>query len=294
MVLKKIILSIFVFLAIISTYASSPSIDQISAELESSRKNSGQAVVTTGETISGLSEDVSRLLLSAVDEKLSVDVDKLMYDENKEYWSKHYTSAKRQINPSSFAKFVFDSFVKEKNIKTITEFGCGDGRDSYFFASSGLEVTATDYAESAIAHNNKNNDLDNLQYCVMDVSDTMAMNTLKPTDAYYARFFLHALPQSVRDNFIHWLGSIPENAKIFLEFRTEKDPLKEKSDSFGHDVKRTTHFRRFESLESVRECLISRNLEVLFENESAGLSAVGEDDPVLARLVMVKKIPLLQ
>ena len=60
------------------TGASSPLIDQISAELEASRKNSGQEVVTAGETIPGLSEDVSKLLLSAVDEKPSVDVDSIL------------------------------------------------------------------------------------------------------------------------------------------------------------------------------------------------------------------------
>lgn len=217
-----------------------------------------------------------------------IDVDTLMSSENKQYWSKHYAASKRQTQQSSFAAFIFSNFIEEKGIKTITEFGCGDGRDSYYFAKGGLEVVATDYAESAIAINSELNDLSNLHFLVMDVSNTKAMNTLKPSDAYYARFFLHALPQFARDSFIEWLGSIPTDAKVFLEFRTEKDPLKEKSDSFSAAIKKTSHFRRFESLESVTSCFTAKNFEVLFENESAGLSAVGDDDPVLARLILRK------
>ncbi len=220
-----------------------------------------------------------------------IDIDGLMHHENKEYWSKHYAISIPHVVPSSFSTFVYANFIEGKGIKNITEFGCGDGRDSQFFSSNGLNVTATDYAESVITLNRERNAFGNLQYRVMDVSDTTAMNTLAPTDAYYARFFLHALPESARDQFIHWFGSVREDAIVFLEFRTEKDRIQDLSTSFSSTIKKTSHFRRFESLESVKRDFIAQNFTVMFEAESDGLSSVAGDNPVLARLVL-KKVQL--
>lgn len=51
--------------------------------------------------------------------------------------------------PSDFAKKALNVFQRE-SVRTVLELGCGQGRDSLFFARSDLRVTALDYAETAI------------------------------------------------------------------------------------------------------------------------------------------------
>lgn len=64
------------------------------------------------------------------------------YSENPPHWAVDLT-------PSLFAQ----EFVKEltdRKLESVLEIGCGNGRDSIFFARAGLDVTAIDVAPSAI------------------------------------------------------------------------------------------------------------------------------------------------
>lgn len=51
-------------------------------------------------------------------------------------------------NPSDFAVYCYD--IMKDRTKTILELGCGQGRDSLFFASKHIKVKALDYSCSAI------------------------------------------------------------------------------------------------------------------------------------------------
>jgi SAM-dependent methyltransferase len=52
-------------------------------------------------------------------------------------------------DPSKFALICYEEFVKHK-VQQVLELGCGQGRDSLFFASKGLEVYAIDSSKVAI------------------------------------------------------------------------------------------------------------------------------------------------
>ena len=65
-----------------------------------------------------------------------------------EYWKTKWD--KRGIEEANdFARRSF-SQIKDKNFKTLLDLGCGDGRDSLFFAGEGLNVTSVDFSESGI------------------------------------------------------------------------------------------------------------------------------------------------
>ncbi|MBD3254516.1 MAG: methyltransferase domain-containing protein, partial [Candidatus Lokiarchaeota archaeon] len=65
-----------------------------------------------------------------------------------EYWRTKWDN--RNIEEANnFAKRSF-SQIKNKKFKTLLDLGCGDGRDSLFFASKGLNVTSVDFSESGI------------------------------------------------------------------------------------------------------------------------------------------------
>jgi 2-polyprenyl-3-methyl-5-hydroxy-6-metoxy-1,4-benzoquinol methylase len=53
--------------------------------------------------------------------------------------------------PSNFALSCYNEYMKKKNhVKKILELGCGQGRDTLFFASKGIDVTALDFSSIAI------------------------------------------------------------------------------------------------------------------------------------------------
>src|SRR5882724_945756 len=65
-----------------------------------------------------------------------------------DYWKAKW-SAGRSESPNSFARRAY-RIIKAKKFKTLLDLGCGDGRDSVYFADKGLEVTALDFSESGI------------------------------------------------------------------------------------------------------------------------------------------------
>lgn len=66
-------------------------------------------------------------------------------------WDKKYAEDTSFFGdePSNFAVLCY-SIMKEKGLKRVLEIGCGQGRDSLFFASNGIEVKALDYSRLAI------------------------------------------------------------------------------------------------------------------------------------------------
>ncbi|HJU59864.1 MAG TPA: class I SAM-dependent methyltransferase [Nitrososphaeraceae archaeon] len=66
-------------------------------------------------------------------------------------WDKIYSNDSHFFGeePSNFALICYEEFVKHK-VKKILELGCGQGRDTLYFASKGLEVFAIDSSKIAI------------------------------------------------------------------------------------------------------------------------------------------------
>jgi SAM-dependent methyltransferase len=66
-------------------------------------------------------------------------------------WNKVYSNDSSFFGdqPSKFALIFYENFIKNK-IKKVLELGCGQGRDSLFFASKGLYVHAIDSSKVAI------------------------------------------------------------------------------------------------------------------------------------------------
>jgi SAM-dependent methyltransferase len=66
-------------------------------------------------------------------------------------WNKVYSNDSSFFGdqPSKFALIFYENFIKNK-VKKVLELGCGQGRDSLFFASKGLYVHAIDSSKVAI------------------------------------------------------------------------------------------------------------------------------------------------
>ena len=75
--------------------------------------------------------------------------------------------------PSNFALSCYNEYMKKKNdVKKILELGCGQGRDTLFFASKDIDVTALDYSSVAIdgliKHAKERNLLSNIHTSIFD------------------------------------------------------------------------------------------------------------------------------
>ena len=68
-----------------------------------------------------------------------------------EFWNKVYSSDDSFFGdePSSFALLCYKEFQKN-DVKRIVELGCGQGRDTFFFASQGIEVYTIDSSKVAV------------------------------------------------------------------------------------------------------------------------------------------------
>ena len=68
-----------------------------------------------------------------------------------EIWNKVYSSDASFFGdgPSNFGLDCYEEF-KRNRVKRILELGCGQGRDSIFFASNGIDVVAIDLSQIAV------------------------------------------------------------------------------------------------------------------------------------------------
>jgi SAM-dependent methyltransferase len=180
--------------------------------------------------------------------------------ENKKYWTNFYKSFNEK-NPSSFAIFC-DTYFNLKNT-LITDFGCGNGRDTIFFHNLGYKVWGVDeiIPKSKGYIFLKRDILDYLKHTDMGIIDGIA----------YCRFFFHAIDEKTEDII---LDNFKNNFQMVMaEFR---------SDAGSCDG---THYRRLINGNKFLKKLISRGFKILYFNESRGFSLYGKEDPLLIRVV---------
>ncbi|MDQ4073545.1 MAG: class I SAM-dependent methyltransferase [Thermoproteota archaeon] len=104
-------------------------------------------------------------------------------------WNKPYKSDSAFFGeePSRFALICFKD-MKANNVKRVLEIGAGHGRDSLFFASSGIEVYALDYSVTGMELLGKKAHEKGLKikFQVFD-----ARNPLPFPDAYFDSVYSH-------------------------------------------------------------------------------------------------------
>lgn len=64
-------------------------------------------------------------------------------------WNKNWAKWKENFKPSPFAQKAF-KLMKIRDMHDVLDLGCGKGRDSLYFASNGMNVTATDISDEAL------------------------------------------------------------------------------------------------------------------------------------------------
>lgn len=216
-------------------------------------------------------------------------------DERLSHWDSYYKRRGAPSIPSQFAVFVCDYLQPEQN---ILEFGCGDGRDSFFFASQGYRIIGLDASEQAIAlcrdklAQRKALPAQFQQLRIRADWTTQEIGTvaralknelgdaLQPT-AVYARFFLHAIIEEEELAFLKLVRELAPGGFCAVEFRTHRDFYLRKETS--------PHYRRYIDPLEFHGRAAQAGLEPVYFTEGFGFAKYKNDDAHVARFVLGKR-----
>jgi len=184
---------------------------------------------------------------------------------NKKHWDNFYKKGKAPAEPTEFAKFCLQYIPKNS---CIIDLGCGNGRDTYFFAkqkkimgAKGLDVST----------NNEWNRKANFQQG--DFKDELDFDVY---EVIYSRFFIHSI-----DTFsiTKLLQMFIKDQFLMAEFRVKGDKPKLYKD----------HKRNLVDSDWFIQLLIANNFEILYFNKGRGMAKYKNEDPLVIRVIAKKK-----
>lgn len=196
------------------------------------------------------------------------------------YRDDYYHKEKVPEDSSSYAKHVSEQL---KIGKSILEIGCGNGRDSKYFASNGYKVTSIDRSVEAI-NLCKKYESNNLIFYSGEINNIIDFKN-KKFDAVYCRFVLHAMPIDEETSMLmKSYDLLSDDGFIFIECRSINDQLFHKGDVVSPTERIYGHYRRFIIADEIKDKLESIGFTVTSLIEDSGMAVCGEDDPVVIRI----------
>lgn len=211
-----------------------------------------------------------------------------MVKSDNDYWNKFYEAVNDgdMVIPSLFAQYVLPYLSEDE---TLLELGCGNGRDSLFFAANGINVTAIDMSEIAV-NELLNKQIENKFRVRCDDFICSKYLTEKSYDAIYSRFTLHTVDEEHEDillkNVYHALNN---GGRFFIEVRSVKDDIFGLGENVGRNAyKYNNHYRRFIVLDELITKLTQLGFNVPYAEEKRGFAPFKSDDPIIIRVVAEK------
>lgn len=182
---------------------------------------------------------------------------------NENYWKKFYAKFKCK-EPSDFAKFCARRISKKQ---VIIDVGCGNMRDSKFFAAKKYTVVPVD--RMAVSP---------------DCNRSDAVEFLKKLDGYYknpaiyARFFLHAIEKEELQRFLKLVCD--KGFDFYAEARSDKD------ENIKQDK---SHKRNLINAHWLAQYLLSSNYDLVYFTEGKGMAKWKSEDPIVIRLIAKRR-----
>lgn len=204
---------------------------------------------------------------------------------NKAYWEGFYAKGVAPQESSTFAESVVSIIPKDG---PLLEFGCGNGRDAFYFAKHSIPVVAVDLCEISIGNLNKKVDRDgNPRFAAGDFTSLPTPFQDSNFATVYSRFTLHAIKAEEASRALGWAyNNLRPGGLLLIEVRSVLDPLCGQGTPVPgeRDAWMTTHYRRF-----VRKDELVAELERLgfaIENlvEADNLAVYKDDNPVVIRV----------
>jgi SAM-dependent methyltransferase len=206
------------------------------------------------------------------------------------YWDRYYGERSGYFSsplPSQFATFVMG---EAPSGALFLDVGCGNGRDSIFFAKFrhkviGVDISHIVVSQCLLTSHKAAVDADFIQYDVgaQGLGDRIRSHNFF-NDAsevvVYARFFLHAITEQQQAMFLESVRTLADGRSILLafEYRTDRDRALPK----GTD----DHYRRYiNSSELMFKCQ-SMGATVKYFVEGFGFAKHKSDDAHVGRVLL--------
>ena len=189
-------------------------------------------------------------------------------------WDKIYSddSAFFGEDPSDFAQKCY-SYFKKYGVKRILELGCGQGRDTIFFASNSFDVHAIDASKVAIENINQKLRQKNIS---LDLRHFKARQTLPYDSSYFDAVYSHMFyNMSFTDEELGFLFKeshrvLKNNGLLYFSVRSDKDVLYNKGKKIDNDIYEINGFQiRFFTKRQIQSFLENyfeiKNIEESYE-----------------------------
>jgi SAM-dependent methyltransferase len=201
------------------------------------------------------------------------------------YWDSYYSSRPSQVRPlpSQFATFVAGELEEPHR---VIEFGCGNGRDSVFFASYGHDVIGVDGSEAAIERCRGLASAlgEKATFVNSRIDDEALPERLGATEgplAIYARFFVHAITDHEELNFLQLAADLTASGDMLaVEYRTVRDQSGPKVTG--------AHYRRFVTPATFQARALGCGFDVAYAVEGFGFAKYRQDDAYVARAIFTR------
>src|SRR3989338_1961400 len=140
--------------------------------------------------------------------------------QSQQYWQKR-TERKEKRDPTEFAKQCAE-FLKNKSSKTLLDLGCGDGRDSIFFAKRGYEVTAADVSPIALQIVQKKIQEEKIKNIKQDLQNLQFPEN--SFDVIYAHLSLHYFLDEQTEQIFNMLyQTLKQDGFLFIKCKSTED-----------------------------------------------------------------------
>lgn len=209
---------------------------------------------------------------------------KYQKEEERKYWEAYYENHRLNSEPSLFAQFV-TPFIKDDT--RLLELGCGNGRDSIFFAKNNtIKVTALDQCQDQIDFLNSLGH-SNMTFEAADFTNYKSEGS--DFDYIYSRFTLHSVDQvSEQRTFKNSYDNMRPNGLMLIEVRSIFDDLMGEGTQVSEYEFITDHYRRFVKIEEMINNGLAANFKLLYKLQSKDLAPYRDQNPVIIRLIFQK------
>ena len=202
------------------------------------------------------------------------------------YWNEYYATRASTARPlpSQFATFVAGELGGPSR---VVELGCGNGRDSIFFASYGHAVTGVDASDAAVAACSALAEAlgEKADVLVSRIDDPELPGRIGPSEGplvVYARFFVHAITDAEEEDFLALAAAITKPDDLLaVEYRTVRDQSGAKVTG--------AHYRRFVTPATFQARALARGFEVSYATEGFGFAKYRQDDAYVARELFTRR-----
>lgn len=203
---------------------------------------------------------------------------------SKTYWEGYYKNNPNPSVESPFASFTLPFLEKGMS---MYELGCGNGRDSVFFAQKGLNVTAFDQCDSEIEHLKGAFKNVNVSF---EAGDFTALGKRKEVDSIYSRFTLHSVSEKLEKDTLDWaFKTLKPNGVLLIEIRSVLDELYGQGEALNTNEFMTSHYRRFVEFEPFVKRIQNAGFSIIYKIQAKGLAPYKSEDPVVIRVIAQKR-----